>query len=118
MDDELSVMDDLVLPAEIRVFVLKRVEAMRTGCNNLLNFVPIKGFDVLLNQRLGKRINIERTEEALATNPDVIASACPFCMTMLTDGVKAKEAESVEVKDVAELILEALNGAEVGATVN
>ncbi|NMM47195.1 (Fe-S)-binding protein [Marinigracilibium pacificum] len=55
-----------------------------------------------------KEINVERTEEALETGASVIASGCPFCMTMLTDGVKAKEKESsVEVKDIAELIAEA-----------
>ena len=56
----------------------------------------------------GKRINVERTEEALALQPDVIGTACPFCMTMMTDGVKAKEAsESVQVKDIAEILYEA-----------
>ncbi|MEP5611799.1 MAG: (Fe-S)-binding protein [Cyclobacteriaceae bacterium] len=54
-----------------------------------------------------KEINIERTEEALATNADTIAVACPFCMTMMSDGVKNKEKEeSVKVKDLAELIAE------------
>ncbi len=54
-----------------------------------------------------KEINIERTEEALATGANVIASACPFCMTMLSDGVKNKEKEAdVKVKDLAELIAE------------
>jgi Fe-S oxidoreductase len=57
----------------------------------------------------GKRVNMERTEEALTLKPDVIGTGCPFCMTMLTDGVKAKEAgEKVQVKDVAELLLEAV----------
>lgn len=52
-----------------------------------------------------KEINIERTEEALATGADIIASACPFCMTMMSDGVKNKEKEStVKVLDLAELI--------------
>lgn len=52
-----------------------------------------------------KDINIERTEEALDTGAKVIASACPFCMTMLSDGVKNKEKESeVKVYDLAELI--------------
>ncbi len=52
-----------------------------------------------------KEVNIERTEEALRTNPNVIASACPFCMTMLSDGIKNKnKEEEVEVKDLAELI--------------
>ncbi len=52
-----------------------------------------------------KRINIERTEDALATGASVIASACPFCNTMMTDGVKNKEKEQeVTVLDIAELI--------------
>jgi len=54
-----------------------------------------------------KDINIERTEEALATGAETIAVACPFCMTMMSDGVKNKERESdVRVRDVAELIAE------------
>lgn len=52
-----------------------------------------------------KEINIERTEEALDTNASIIAAGCPFCMTMMSDGVKNKEKEaSVKVKDLAELI--------------
>ncbi|MFN4299200.1 MAG: (Fe-S)-binding protein [Thermaurantimonas sp.] len=52
-----------------------------------------------------KDINIERAEEALATGSEVIAAACPFCNTMLTDGVKHKEKEqSVKVLDIAELV--------------
>lgn len=55
-----------------------------------------------------KEVNVERTEEALATGAGTIAVACPFCMTMMSDGVKNKEKESeVKVKDVAELIAEA-----------
>lgn len=58
----------------------------------------------------GKRVNMERADEALAVKPDVIGTGCPFCMTMLVDGVKARDAaDSVEVKDVAELVLEALD---------
>ena len=54
-----------------------------------------------------KEINIERTEEALETKADTIAVACPFCMTMMSDGVKSKEKENtVKVKDLAELIAE------------
>lgn len=56
-----------------------------------------------------KRINIERTDEALEIKPDIIAAACPFCNTMLTDGVKNREKENeVQVKDIAELIAESL----------
>ena len=52
-----------------------------------------------------KRINQERIEEALDTGSGIVAAACPFCNTMLTDGVKAKEQEeSVKVMDVAELV--------------
>lgn len=52
-----------------------------------------------------KEINIERTEEALDTKPDIIAAACPFCNTMMTDGVKHHEKEEdIKVYDIAELI--------------
>lgn len=55
-----------------------------------------------------KEINIERTEEALALNPDIIAVGCPFCNTMMTDGVKHfNKEETVKVLDVAELIAHA-----------
>lgn len=55
-----------------------------------------------------KDINVDRTEEALATGAKTIAVACPFCMTMMSDGVKNKEMESsVTVKDLAELIADA-----------
>ncbi|MCE2998002.1 MAG: (Fe-S)-binding protein [Cyclobacteriaceae bacterium] len=54
-------------------------------------------------------INIARTEDALSTGASTIAVACPFCMTMMTDGVKNKEKESsVQVKDLAELIAESI----------
>ena len=52
-----------------------------------------------------KDINIERTEQALETQPDIIAAGCPFCNTMLSDGVKNKEKEdSLSVLDLAEMI--------------
>ena len=55
-----------------------------------------------------KDINIERTEQAMETQPEIIAAACPFCNTMMTDGVKNKEKEEkVEVQDIAELISKA-----------
>jgi Fe-S oxidoreductase len=56
-----------------------------------------------------KEINLERIEEALETNPTVVAAACPFCITMLSDGVKNKEREAdVKVYDLAELIAASL----------
>ena len=55
-----------------------------------------------------KEINVERTEEALEIKPDIVATGCPFCMTMMTDGVKLKEKETeVKVYDLAELIVKA-----------
>ena len=51
-----------------------------------------------------KEINIDRTEEALALKPDIIATGCPFCNTMMTDGVKAVDDGAAEVMDIAELI--------------
>jgi len=55
-----------------------------------------------------KDVNVERTEQALETQPEIIAAACPFCNTMMTDGVKNKEKEAaVQVMDVAELIANA-----------
>jgi len=55
-----------------------------------------------------KDINIERTEEAIETKPEIIAAGCPFCNTMMTDGVKSKEKEdSIAVMDVAEMIASA-----------
>ena len=55
-----------------------------------------------------KDVNVERTEDALELQPEIIAAGCPFCNTMLTDGVKFKEREhDVKVMDVAELIANA-----------
>jgi len=55
-----------------------------------------------------KDINVLRTEEALEVKPNIIATGCPFCNTMMTDGVKAKDKENdVEVLDIAELIANA-----------
>jgi len=52
-----------------------------------------------------KDVNVERTEQALETQPEIIAVGCPFCNTMMTDGIKAKEKESsVKVYDVSELL--------------
>ncbi len=65
------------------------------------------GGRMFLEETEGTRINEERTREALETKPDIIASACPFCMTMLSDGVKSfDKLEEIEIKDIAEIVLE------------
>ncbi len=51
-----------------------------------------------------KEINIERTEQALQVEPDIIAASCPFCNTMMADGIKSKGKAEVEVSDIAEII--------------
>jgi Fe-S oxidoreductase len=68
------------------------------------------GGRVFLEETIGKRVNLERTEQALATGARTVAVGCPFCMTMMTDGAKAKEesAGALQVKDLAELVAERL----------
>ena len=59
----------------------------------------------------GQRINVARTEQALAVNPSIISSGCPYCLTMLSDGTKAKEVEEkVHTYDVAELLEKSIYG--------
>jgi Fe-S oxidoreductase len=83
------------------------VEMERSGDRGLC--CGAGGGRMFLEETEGKRVNVERTEEALSTGAKTIASACPFCMTMLTDGIKEKEkSEEVKVKDVAEIVLESL----------
>jgi Fe-S oxidoreductase len=65
------------------------------------------GGRMFLEDEEGGRINEERIKEAIEMNPGTVASACPFCMTMLTDGVKHfDKSEEIEIKDIAEIILE------------
>jgi Fe-S oxidoreductase len=60
-------------------------------------------------ERIGKRVNVERTEEALRVKPDVVGTACPFCLTMFEDGLRAKDAtERMKAMDLAELVAQAL----------
>jgi Fe-S oxidoreductase len=71
------------------------------------------GARMWMEERIGKRINHERIDEALSTNPTKIATGCPFCRVMLTDGLTDRKntgaaAESVEIADVAQLLLAAV----------
>jgi Fe-S oxidoreductase len=68
------------------------------------------GARMWLEESIGKRINTERIEEALALNPDTVSTACPYCMVMLGDAINAKKAsgeakQSLEVIDVAQLLV-------------
>ncbi|MBQ1092194.1 (Fe-S)-binding protein [Streptomyces sp. B93] len=71
------------------------------------------GARMWMEERIGKRINNERVDEALALNPDIVSTACPFCLVMLTDSVNGKKndgqaKESIQVVDVAQLLLESV----------
>lgn len=72
-----------------------------------------------MEERIGKRINIERIDEALGTDPDTISTGCPYCLVMLGDAVEAKKSsgeakESLQVVDVAQLLIRSV---QVPATV-
>ncbi|WP_374963924.1 heterodisulfide reductase-related iron-sulfur binding cluster [Lysinibacillus sp. RS5] len=69
-----------------------------------------------MEEHVGNRINVARTEQALATDASVISSGCPYCLTMLEDGTKAKEVEdSIGTFDVAELLERSVFGEKVKA---
>jgi Fe-S oxidoreductase len=67
-----------------------------------------------MEEHTGNRINVTRTEQALAVNPSIISSGCPYCLTMLSDGTKAKEVEEqISTYDVAEILEKSVLGAAV-----
>jgi Fe-S oxidoreductase len=71
------------------------------------------GARMWMEERIGKRVNNERVDEALSLNPDIVSTACPFCLVMLTDSVNAKKndgeaKESIQVVDVAQLLLDSV----------
>jgi Fe-S oxidoreductase len=78
------------------------------------------GARMWMEERVGKRINVERVDEALGTAPTKIATGCPFCKVMLSDGLTARQSEGlaapeVEVVDVAQLLLNAVKRGKVPA---
>ncbi len=93
---------DLIEKLDVELVEMKRSKANGLCCG-------AGGAQMFKDAEKGnKEINIERTEDALETTPDIIATGCPFCNTMMTDGIKHKEKESdVKVMDIAELIANA-----------
>ena len=74
------------------------------------------GARMWLEENIGKRINMERTDEALGTGADVVSTACPYCMIMLDDAVRANDKQDdVRVLDLSQLVEESLNGGPVAA---
>ncbi len=72
------------------------------------------GARMWMEERIGKQINVERVDEALGLDPDMVGTACPFCMVMLSDAVTSKQQsgearEGVEVLDVAQLLLRSVH---------
>ncbi|MBB1242740.1 (Fe-S)-binding protein [Streptomyces durbertensis] len=72
------------------------------------------GARMWMEERIGKRVNNERVDEALSLNPDIVSTACPFCLVMLADSVNGKKnegqaKESIQVLDVAQLLLDSVN---------
>jgi Fe-S oxidoreductase len=86
--------------------VVNLVEPPRTRSRGLC--CGAGGGRMFMEERTGKRINVERVEELLATGADAIAVACPFCMTMMSDGTKAKQSD-VPVLDIAEVVAQRLS---------
>jgi Fe-S oxidoreductase len=83
------------------------VEMKRSGCDSMC--CGAGGGLMWMEEHEGTRVNVARTEQALEVNPTAIASACPYCLTMMNDGVKMKEAEDrVKTKDIAEILAEAI----------
>lgn len=65
-----------------------------------------------MEERIGKRVNMDRTAEALGTGADVVSTACPYCMIMLDDAVRANAKEDyVRVLDLSQLVEESLTSA-------
>lgn len=64
-----------------------------------------------MDEKIGKRINVHRLEDVLTAEPEWIATACPFCVTMFDDAIKDKSLEdSLKIWDIAELVEQALFG--------
>jgi Fe-S oxidoreductase/predicted flap endonuclease-1-like 5' DNA nuclease len=95
---------------------LEVVEAERNGTKGMC--CGAGGARMWMEEHVGKQVNVERSQELLATGADRIATACPFCYVMIDDGVKGEgvEEDQVKVADIAMHVLEALeNGDELAA---
>jgi len=93
---------DLIQKLEVELLEMKRCKRNGLCCG-------AGGAQMFKEPEKGtKDINIERTEDALEVKPDIIATGCPFCNTMMTDGIKNKEKENeIKVLDIVELIANA-----------
>jgi len=104
--------NDVYLPPRKVVGSLGGIELVEMPRNGTKSFCcGAGGARMWMEEHVGKKVNIERVEEALATGAERIALACPFCYVMFDDGVKEKQRdEDVKVQDIAEILLEAIEG--------
>ena len=97
--------DVFLAPREVAAAGGTLVEMGRNGTKSLC--CGAGGARMWMEEHTGKKVNVERAQEAVATEADVVATACPFCFIMMDDGVKEIGAEEqVQVKDVAMLLAE------------
>ncbi|MDX6254001.1 MAG: hypothetical protein QOJ11_335 [Frankiales bacterium] len=122
MDQKVTYHDPCYLGRHNKVYtpprdVLASVPGLRTEemhrCKERGFCCGAGGARMWMEERIGKRINVERVDEALSLDPDVVSTACPFCLVMLSDAVTAKQAAGearadVEVVDVAQLLARSL----------
>ncbi|MBI2847884.1 MAG: 4Fe-4S dicluster domain-containing protein [Chloroflexi bacterium] len=86
---------------------IKRVELARSGARSFC--CGGGGGHMWLEEDPGKRVNVRRTEQVIAAGADVVATACPYCLAMFEDGLRAKEAsESVKAQDLSEIVAQLL----------
>jgi Fe-S oxidoreductase len=119
IDEKITYHDPCFLGRHNRVFtepreIMERVPGVQAQemhrCKERGFCCGAGGARMWMEERIGKRINIERIDEALGTDPDTISTGCPFCLVMLGDAVAAKKGsgeakESLEVVDVAQLLV-------------
>jgi len=85
---------------------IKGVELLEFDRNKIKGFCcGAGGGRMFMEETIGERINNERVKQGLEKNPEIFATACPFCLTMITDGIKEfNKEEEIEAKDIAELV--------------
>lgn len=97
------------LPRQVLASIpgIELVEMERSGCDSMC--CGAGGGMMWMEEQEGTRVNVARSQQALAVHPTAIASACPYCLTMLSDGVKMLEAEEqVKTRDIAEILADAI----------
>jgi Fe-S oxidoreductase len=87
---------------------IKKVELARSGARSFC--CGGGGGHIWMEEDPAKRVNIRRVEQVIEAKVDLVATACPYCLTMFEDGLKAKEVEeSIKARDISELVAELLS---------